>query len=197
MKQATLPHSDIKDGSMLNRWDYSGLAEACYSDHKQESYKKAAEFLGDSCEDWGCGTGWARMYFKRYRGIEGSPSVFVKPEDVVDLVHYTSRTDNILMRQVLEYNTEWRQILENVKASFRKKFCLIMLTPEVKKTRVGRYHKVYHNQQVVPGQMNPELYFNRQDIRDMFPPEQYRLREESVKTSQEYGTDWILYVEKV
>ena len=36
--------------SMLNKWDYSGADQMCFSDVKQESYKKAAEFLGDTCQ---------------------------------------------------------------------------------------------------------------------------------------------------
>jgi len=50
--------------SMLNKWNYSSRGQVCYSDPKQESYKKAAKFLGDTVEDWGCGTGWVKKYFK-------------------------------------------------------------------------------------------------------------------------------------
>lgn len=185
----------INTDSQLGKWDYSGLSEACYSDTKQESYKKAAEFLVDNVEDWGCGTAWSKRYFKHYKGVDGSTSNYIKK--TVDLVDYTSQAENILIRQTLEYNPEWKQILENAKQSFSNKLCLIILTPFVKKTRIGRYHKVYKHGKVVSGQMVPEMYFHKQDILDMFPAPEYRVSEKTIKTQQEYGHDWILYVQKI
>ena len=179
--------------SMLNKWDYSGVDTVCYADTKQESYKKSAEFLGDSCEDWGCGTAWSKRYFKEYRGIDGSNNKYV--DGVVDLVKYTSSVDNILMREVLEYNEDWKKILENVKKSFKKKFCLIISTPLVKKTRVGAWHKVMKADGSQGKGKVPEMYFNKQDILDEFS--NYKVKEETIKTDHLYGQDWILYVEKI
>lgn len=178
--------------SNLNKWDYSGVSDVCYSDVKQESYKKAAAFLVDNVEDWGGGTSWASRYFKNYRNVEGSQNENV--DEVADLVEYTSDVENILMREVLEYNTEWKKILENVKKSFRKKFCLIVSTPFVDKTRIGVWHKPVkadgsHGEGVIP-----EMYFNPQDIRDLF--KDYKTSEEDIKTDHLYGHDWIYYVEK-
>jgi len=170
--------------SMLNKWDYSGIDSACYSDNDQESYKKSAKFLGDSVEDWGCGTCWSKRFFKKYRGIDGSFHKNV--DEVVDLVKYTSDVDNILMRQVLELNEEWREILENVKKSFRKKFCLVIFTPFVDKTRIG---EVEGNKKVI--------YFNKQDVLDYFPKQKFKVLEEIVKTKQGYNQDWLLYVERL
>ena len=183
--------------SMKNKWDYSGLNQACYSDTRQESYKKAAEFLIDNVEDWGCGTGWAKKYFNNYRGVEGSPSVFVKPEDTVDLVEYTSNVDNILMREVLEYNTEWRRILENIKKSFSKKFCLVVSTPFAPKTRVGFWHRPRKADGTQGEGKIPEMYFNKQDILDYFSDCEFKVREETIKTEHLYHQDWILYVERI
>jgi hypothetical protein len=183
--------------SMLNKWDYSGCDEMCFSDVNQESYKKAAEFLGDTVEDWGCGTGWAKRYFKNYRGIDGS--LHRNVDEQVDLVTYTSKVDNILMRQVLECNVEWRKILENVKKSFQKKFCLVIYTPFVNKTRVGSLHVPVKadNTRMDSSMAIPEINFNKQDILDCFPESEYRVREEEIKTTQGYGRDWVIYVEKV
>jgi SAM-dependent methyltransferase len=169
---------------MLGKWDYSSVDQVCYSDPKQESYKKAAKFLEDSCEDWGCGTGWAKRYFKNYRGIDGSSHYNV--DEVVDLVNYRSDVDNILMREVLEYNKEWQKVLENVKKSFKKKFCLIISTPFAEKTHVEEYF----------GDI-PEIQFRKQDILDMFPKDKFELKEEIIKTDHLYKQDWILYVEKI
>lgn len=182
--------------SNLNRWDYSGLSEACFSNPDQASYKKSAEFLGDEVEDWGCGTCWSKRYFKKYRGIDASTSGY--EDEIVDLVNYTSKVKNILMRLVLEYNEDWRKILENVKKSFEKKFCLIISTPFVKKTKVGFYNPIVRANGSHGSGMIPEMYFNKKDILDMFPTDRYKLREETIKTPGHlYGKDWILYVEKI
>jgi hypothetical protein len=182
---------------MLNKWDYSGCDLMCFSDENQESYKKSAAFLGDSVEDWGCGTGWSKQYFKEYRGIDGS--LHRNVDEQVDLREYTSRVDNILMRQVLECNEEWRKILENVKQSFKHKFCLVIYTPFVDKTQVGSYHtpvgadgtKMDSSMAVV------EINFNKQDILDLFPQTEYKVTEEEIKTKQGYGRDWVMYVERI
>lgn len=180
---------------MLNKWDYLGCDTMCFSDERCESYIKAAEFLGDTVEDWGGGTGWAKQYFKNYRGIDGSNHYNV--DEQVDLVNYTSSVDNILMRQVLECNEDWRKILENVKKSFKNKFCLVVYTPFVEKTTVGFVNKVrYADGTCSPDLTISEIYFNKQDILDYFPESEYRVKEEEIKTNQGYGRDWILYVEK-
>lgn len=179
---------NMVDETMKHKWDYSGLGEACYSDARQESYKKAAEFLGDDVEDWGCGTGWARQYFKKYHGIDGSVSRDI--HEATDLVTYTSDADNILLREVLEYNTEWKQILDNVKKSFKKKFCLIVSTPFVEKTRIGFWHKSYNGGKI------PEMYFNKKDLQDFFPDDEFTTREETITTDHLYHQDWIFYVER-
>jgi hypothetical protein len=184
--------------NIKNLWDYSGADQMCFSDSKQESYKKAAEFLGDSVEDWGCGTGWAKRYFKNYKGIDGSPSREVRLEDTVDLREYTSDVDNILMRQTLETNSDWRQIMENAKKSFRKKFCLVVYTPLVDKTRVGFIHEpVRSDGTKMDGEVISEMYFNKQDILAYFPESEYRVREETVDVEIGYGKEWIIYVEKI
>ena len=180
----------------LNKWDYSGVDEMCFSDEKQESYKKAAEFLGDSVEDWGGGTGWAKRYFKNYKNIDGSLS---KSTDVhADLTEYTSDCDNILIRWVLETNPEWKTILENAKRSFRKRFCLVICNPFVKKTRIGVHHiPVKADGSKMEGEGIVEMYFARQDLLDCFPQTEYRVKEETIKVTHGYGRDWILYVEKI
>lgn len=166
----------------------------CFSDEKQESYKKAAEFLGDTVEDWGGGTGWARRYFKNYKNIDGSKSKYCDIH--ADLVEYTSDCDNILMRQVLETIEEWEKVLDNVKKSFRKKFCLVIYTPFVEKTAVGSWHiPVKADGSKMDGKL-PEINFNKQDILDQFPESEYKVSHEEIKTNQGYGRDWIVYVIK-
>lgn len=180
---------------MKNKWDYSGVDQVCYSDPKQESYIKSANFLGDTVEDWGCGTCWSKQYFKNYRGIDGSPSKYT--DEVVDLVEYTSNVDNILMRQVLELNKDWKKILENVKKSFKKKFCLIIFTPFAKKTHIEETAPVLDaNGKKIGNDEIAIIYFNKNDILNYFPKSEFKIKEEIVKTEQGYERDWILYVER-
>jgi hypothetical protein len=176
----------------LGKWDYSGLSEACYSDNNQEGYKKAAEFLVDDVEDWGGGSGWAKQYFKKYKNIDGS---YPKADVVCDLTEYTSDCKNILMRATLEYNENWKQILDNAKKSFREKMCLIIITPEVKKTRVGSWHKPIKADGSKGEGKIPEVYFNTQDILDEF--KEYKVKVETIKTEKwwMYGLERIFYVQ--
>jgi len=179
---------NLKNISNKYKWDYSGIDEVCYSDDKQESYIKAAEFLGDNVEDWGGGTGWARRYFKNYTNIDGSPHKYVN--QVADLVEYTSDCENILMREVLEYNTQWKRLLDNVKKSFKKRFCLIISTPFANKTYIWLAESTGKAKRI-------EFRFKKQDILDQFPKSKYKLNEELIKTNHLYNRDWILYVEKI
>ena len=181
---------------MLNKWDFSGVDQVCFSDQKQESYIKAAEFLGDTVEDWGGGTGWAKQYFRNYKNIDGSRSKYIDVH--ADLAEYTSDCDNILMRQVLETNHEWKQILENVKQSFRKRFCLVMITPFSEETRVYETEPVrLADGTTREGEFIDMISFKKEDILSLFPAREYAVREETIKTNQGYGEEWCLYVEKL
>jgi len=164
--------------------DYSGVDSVCYSDSKQESYKKAGEFFGElPVEDWGGGTGWVKRYIKgKYRNIDGSPHPQV--DEVVDLADYTSTGWNILIRQVLGCaGGVWKQILANALKSFDKKLCIIIGTPFVETT-------------LTQGDFIKENYFNKQDLLANIP-EGLKVTEETVDTDQYYQRDWIIYVEKI
>ena len=183
---------------MINKWDYSGIDDVCYADEFQESYKKPAEFIGKDqpVEDWGGGTGWARRYFTNYKNIDFSPH---KNVDVVaDLATYNSKAENILMKQVLENDERWERILRNVVRSFSKKFCLVVGTPLVSETRLGPVNPVVRADGTVEKDvLIQEIYFAKKDILAFFPPNKYKVSEETIKTNQYYNQDWILYVEKI
>jgi hypothetical protein len=188
----------ITQESMLNKWDYSGVADVRYSDDNAESYKKAAEFLGDSVEDWGCGTGYARFFFKDYRGIDGSPSKNIPKENIVDLREYTSSVDNILIRQVLECTEDWKVVLENAKKSFKKKLCLVIMTHFSKEENLMVRESVIRADSTVEKDRYIDMVsFKKQDILDFFPEKEFRLKEEIIYTETGYGQDWVLYVERI
>lgn len=185
---------------MLDKWDYTGVSAVCYSDsYNQYSYIKPAEFLGNGqVEDWGGGTGWAKKYFSGpYKNIDGSkhPNVDV----VTDLTNYVSKCDNILMRQVLEFNWNWEKILTNVKKSFQKKFCLVVMTPLVTETHIDKIDPVVnHLGEELPENNTPNIFFNKQDILKYFPAsEGYKVSEELHDVDRIWPQEWILYVEKI
>jgi hypothetical protein len=184
---------------MLGKWDYSGVDHMVYSDSNRESYIKAAEFLGDSVEDWGCGTGYAGQYFKNYKGIDGSPSKHIPKENIVDLQNYTSNADNILIRQVLECCGDWQKVLLNAMKSFKRKLCIVISTPSVETTQIGSTVRLRSADNTLAKQEDSfdEIYFNRQDILNYFPTREFRIKEETIKTQIGHGEEWILYVERI
>ena len=187
---------EITPNSMLNKWDYSKTSMVCYSDRDCTSYKKAAEFLGDTIEDWGGGTGWAKRYFKNYRNVDGSlhPNV----DEVVDLVKYTSKVENILLRQVLSLNEDWKKIIDNAKRSFSKKLCIVVFSPfSDGETKIGEVEAAKDCNDELRGFDHILIFFKKQDILDCFPINEFKVSEETVETEQGYNQDWILYVERL
>lgn len=122
---------------MKNRWNYNGLGQVTYG-HEQSYREPIAWFdeLGGTLEDWGCGCCAAREFVKRcrYIGLEGSKNEYADRCDV-DLAHYSSNADHILLRDVLDHNLEWRQVLQNAVESFRRRMVVVIFRecgPETK-----------------------------------------------------------------
>ena len=94
------------------------------------AYAIGAEFLdGLDVEDWGCGYGWFKtMHNGGYKGID---VVHTGHEDIVeDLSEYLSNTPAIFMRGVMEYNSNWKDILYNCMDSAINKIALVVTTSE-------------------------------------------------------------------
>jgi hypothetical protein len=89
-------------------------------------YDAAYLTRGGRVEDWGCGT----AYFKRfvpdrcYCGIDRDPSA--SRDLAADLAGYTSTTDGIFLRHVLEHDPRWQSNLRNALASFRRRMVLVV-----------------------------------------------------------------------
>jgi hypothetical protein len=182
--------------SMLNKWNYQGMGDVCYG--QEIVYQKAKDFLVDNVEDWGCGMGYAGYYFKTYKGLDGSLSRAVSK--VTDLETYTSQADNIMLRQVLEHNWNWKAILQNAVNSFQKKLFIGIHTPFVATTHplcvtfngtVSTNAISMLNQNAIP-----DISFNMQDIMSYLVG--LKVTTEEVPTAPfEYGTETIFYVTKV
>ncbi|WP_199558118.1 methyltransferase domain-containing protein [Novosphingobium sp. MD-1] len=172
--------------AMADRWTYAPGEQFAYDE--DTSYKLGMAFLdgaGDVVEDWGCGPGYAKRFVtkSRYVGIDGSAA---EPDMVKsDLQDYRSEADCVFIRHVLEHNWGWRAILANAVASFRKRLVLIVFTP-----LGGGEQRLDNNGE---GAI-PDLQLDRDEILGFFAG--CTVREETIKSATEYGTETIFYVER-
>lgn len=171
--------------AMSDRWDYTGLEPTAYDE--ETSYKIGLEFLdghGESIEDWGCGTTFAKRFVtkSRYVGVDGSHSAHADVK--AELQEYQSHADCIFMRHVLEHNWGWRQILANAVASFQKRMVLIVFTPFSK----GSDEAIRYNDVI------PDLSLNKEEILGFFKG--LKVREQDMKSNTEYGVETIFFLEK-
>lgn len=173
--------------SMLGAWNYDQLTKFPYGD--DVTYEKGISFLDGhgAIEDWGCGFAHAKTFVKisPYIGIDGSSP---NADKIVDLRQYTSDTECIFMRHVLEHNADWRNILKNAVASFSKRMVLIIFTPFGAKTRQIATSSGLTSFPV------PDILFKKEDLTDSF--EHLTYTEESLQTNTQYGTEHIFYIEK-
>jgi hypothetical protein len=177
--------------SMLGKWDewYRKVGVAGpfrYGD--TITYSLAGEFMKDmtEVEDWGCGTGGFRPFFKgKYIGVDGSANPFV--DKIADLRDYRSRVEGIVMRHVLEHNYDWERVLRNALESFQNKLCIIIFTPFVERTG-----EIAHNQKF--GVDVPDIAFNKGQIEGALYGLRWRM--ESHQTKTHYGVEHIYYIEK-
>lgn len=142
----------------VGKWDvvYSGV-NTPFPLGVIETYKIGMEFLSDcnSVEDWGCGIGFAKQYCNtKYIGIDGSKSI--NTDIVCDLRYYTSITDGIFLRHVLDHNVDWELILNNAINSATKKISLITASKSRDKTELIR---IIENRDIV------DIEFNCEDIK--------------------------------
>lgn len=177
---------------MLGKWDgwYKDVKEMSsfrYGD--TVTYKLAADFLADmdEVEDWGCGTGGFKRFFKgKYVGVDGSKTPFV--DKVADLREYRTSVDGIMMRHVLEHNNDWKKVLTNALASFNKKFCFIIFTPFSNgETKILKENLKY-------GVDVPDISFAKEELEKYLTGITWRMKTHKTKTG--YGVEHIYYVEK-
>jgi hypothetical protein len=172
----------------VGRWDayHRDRAPAPYAD--TVTYELGVRWLQPCAqvEDWGCGLGWARLYFRpeRYRGIDGSQGPAV--DEVVDLATYRSQVEGIFMRHVLEHNPDWAKVLDNALASFTKRMALILFTPIVEETRQIAWNAGYEV---------PDISFAPQDLESRFP-EGVDFQVEDLSTPSLYGVERVYYLKK-
>jgi hypothetical protein len=168
-------------------WKYDSLPVFQYGD--DTTYLKGMEFLHGFglIEDWGCGFCHAKKFIKSnsYLGIDGSSPWADK---IVDLLNYSSNTDCIFMRHVLEHNSNWQLILENAVKSFSRRMVLILFTPFSEVTRTIATNSSLTNFPL------PDISFRKEDLTRYF--NSFYFDEQSLKTDTQYGTEHIFYIDK-
>lgn len=156
------------------------------------TYRLAARYLQECerVEDWGCGPGWFKQFLApgQVVGVDGSPSPAV--DKVRDLVYYTSETEGLLLRHVLEHNELWRQILNNAMRSFTRRMVLVLFTPMA--TLGEGTRQIAWN----PGYGVPDIAFTPWAISDFFPARTVVYRYQDLSTETQYGVERIYYVER-
>ncbi len=138
-------------------------------------------------EDWGCGQCWFRRYLNpsvRYKGIDGSRGTGL--DELADLTTYTSRTEGILLRHVLEHNSAWEAILTNALQSFTKRLVIVLFTPFAETTRQLAFNVTI---QV------PDIAFAKADLVRHFDGLKWSA-EENLRTKTQYDVEHVFYLEK-
>lgn len=154
------------------------------------TYKRAAAYLDGlgRVEDWGCGAAYFRRFVSAgcYRGVDRDPTAAA--DQVADLADYTSTTDGLLLRHVLEHDRRWRTILRNALASFRRRMVLVVATPFVRAT-------AEHRRATGPdSEADPiEIHFGRRDLVGEFGGIPFRL-EENIATDSPFGREHVFYL---
>ena len=128
---------------LWDSWYERDTEPSVYGDPK--TAQLAAEWLNEpgiqQVEDWGCGHGGFKTFLaphQTYIGVDGSKSHYASV--IADLVTYRSSVDAVHLRHVLEHNVDWRPILRNALASFRRRGVLTVFTPLSKQeTVLARY----------------------------------------------------------
>lgn len=158
------------------------------------TYELGYNFL-KSCnkiEDWGCGIGGFKRFIKdkdniEYVGVDGSITPFANIK--ADLTTYSSNTDGIFMRHILEHNYEWKKILNNACNSFNKKMCLILFTDFSDNT--GEIaHNLKHGVDV------PDLSFNKNELIEIFEKYNIKYKLQTLNTNTGYNIEHIFFLYK-
>lgn len=181
----------------MNKWNdwYKNLdsTPSSFRYGDTETYSICYNWLQDCdrVEDWGCGTGGFKRFFKtespKYIGIDGSVTPFADKHE--DLELYKSSVEGICMRHVLEHNYNWKTILRNACQSFTKKMCLVLFTKFADQT-TEIAHNLKHGVDV------PDLSLGYQEILDIFEETNCVYELITLHTQTGYGIEHVFKLSK-
>jgi hypothetical protein len=87
--------------------------------------------------DIGAITEWLTGEVERL-GVHIRLNTMVDPDVVADLATYSSTTEGIFLRGVIEHNEQWRDVLTNALRSAAHRLFLAVFTPEGRNEEIGR-----------------------------------------------------------
>ncbi len=186
----------MKVQSKMGKWDeeYEDIQLNPKRDNlygrTHETYEMGATFLADCAivEDWGCGAGTFMQYRAPLGGltmVDGSKTPFA--DKIVDLTKYTTETDGIFIRHVLEHNEDWTKILTNALKSAKNKVCLILFTPMEKRTTI-----IAH--EVIDGVDVPDISFAYSDIEGVVNKYGSFVYSGKLVTDTQYKEEHVFYI---
>ncbi len=148
-----------------------------------DTYQLAAGWLSECPDvaDWGGGAGAFGPYLPpavRYRVVDGT--LQSTDQHLVDLRTFTEPASGILIRHVLELNSDWRRVLRNALASFRQRMAVVTFTPDVSLTCLHKMKSGW-----------PVMHFDPRELR--FEMGRWLVRDEMVPTSH---PERIYYLER-
>jgi hypothetical protein len=114
-------------------------------------------------------------------GIDGS---WGYADTHADLRSYGGTSDCILIRHVLEHNTDWRTILERGVRSFARRMVLVLFTPFSEQTQIIR----------TDGVGRVDISFREQDVTDCFAG--LVRSKEHLQTDTQYGVETVYYLSR-
>ena len=121
-------------GSNVGRWDHvyrDRPPGVTFGYSRSEAFQIGARWLARCplVADWGCGGGMLRDYIPadRYRGVDGSATWAADVH--TDLAEYREPSAGVFMRNVLEHDWRWDDILGNALAAFEWRMVLVIFTP--------------------------------------------------------------------
>lgn len=162
-------------------WDKKLLQHDSYG--SQTSYQRAAQWLARcrGVADWGGSTGHLGRHLPAsvaYHVVDGT---LQHPSTVLaDLATYTTPTDGIALRHVLDCTFEWAAVLRNAIRACESRLVVITFTPDA---------DVSHIEKLKSGW--PVWHFNPNDLRAFMRP--FLVREEMVT---ETHPERIYYLER-
>ena len=121
-----------------------------------------------------------------YRGIDRDPSAAC--DQTADLAGYTSTTDGLLLRHVLEHNLHWRGVLRNALASSAAAWSW---SYPHRSSEPPRSTTAWRGPPRAPSL--PEIRFCRGDLVREFRGVPFRL-EENVPTDSPFGREHVFYL---
>lgn len=136
---------------------WGGLQRTSYA--TSDTYARAAAWLWRcrTVADWGGGSGHFGSWLPTdtaYHVVDGTRQA--EQQTLADLRLHREPAEGILLRHVLDINTEWPAILTNALASFQRRMVVVTFTPDVPVTGVVKLKSGW-----------PIVHFNPDDLRQV------------------------------